>query len=538
MPGRRPRRRTARSPPRSRWRWPRAARDRTGRRPRRRGDGHRRARTAAPTAKPVGLDLRRGRGRSAAPSVRRYLWTGDRSENKRDSAAAALELLLERVEAAGVTARVTSADRRRRGRPRAGPARRGPIRPRRADPRRRRRRRRGVAPRRCSPRGPVRSSTGCDPGGPSPYTPALDGARDPRRRRRTTPPTCARRARSPGAPRGDQGADRDRPRQPGAGRGARRRDPARAVAAGRRRRGRRAGPSSRSPGTHGKSTTAGLARPRAGRRPARDPSAFVGALLPAALTGSASPATARRGDGDAFVVEADEYAGNFDAYRPDVSGPDLARSGTTPTCSRTAAAVLAAFEAWLRRAGDAGPAAGRVVRRERRRPGRRPSSPSGWPTGPAGSSRTALVDVGPAAARRLRAGDRGAVRDGGRPGRRRCSAGSRPADRDGDDARDPRARPARGPGRPTRLPTAGRHNAANALAVAGAAAAARPRARGDRGRPRGLRRRRPPARAQGRGGAASSSTTTTATTRRRSARRSPRSASASRAGASGRSTSR
>jgi nicotinamide-nucleotide amidase len=33
-------------------------------------------------------------------SVRRHIWTGDRGENKRRSAAAALELLLERVEAA------------------------------------------------------------------------------------------------------------------------------------------------------------------------------------------------------------------------------------------------------------------------------------------------------------------------------------------------------------------------------------------------------------------------------------------------------
>ena len=34
-------------------------------------------------------------------AVRRYVWSGDRSENKRQSAAAALELLIERVEAAG-----------------------------------------------------------------------------------------------------------------------------------------------------------------------------------------------------------------------------------------------------------------------------------------------------------------------------------------------------------------------------------------------------------------------------------------------------
>ena len=69
-------------------------------------------------------------------------------------------------------------------------------------------------------------------------------------------------------------------------------------------------------GTHGKSTTSAWLTwvlTEAGL----DPSAFVGALLPAALTGGL-PATARVGMGASFVVEADEYAGNFDAYRPDV----------------------------------------------------------------------------------------------------------------------------------------------------------------------------------------------------------------------------
>src|SRR3990172_8690958 len=69
-------------------------------------------------------------------------------------------------------------------------------------------------------------------------------------------------------------------------------------------------------GTHGKSTTVGWLVDllvRAGR----DPSAFVGALLDPALTGT-SASTARWGSGDVFVVEADEYAGNFDPYRPSV----------------------------------------------------------------------------------------------------------------------------------------------------------------------------------------------------------------------------
>jgi len=75
-------------------------------------------------------------------------------------------------------------------------------------------------------------------------------------------------------------------------------------------------------GTHGKSTTAGWLTwilAEAGL----DPSAFVGALLPAALTGGV-PATARVGGGiggrgGPFVVEADEYAGNFDPYQPSVA---------------------------------------------------------------------------------------------------------------------------------------------------------------------------------------------------------------------------
>ena len=46
--------------------------------------------------KPVGLTYVAVADQAGA-DVRRYLWTGDRSANKRDSAAAALELLLERL---------------------------------------------------------------------------------------------------------------------------------------------------------------------------------------------------------------------------------------------------------------------------------------------------------------------------------------------------------------------------------------------------------------------------------------------------------
>jgi len=70
-------------------------------------------------------------------------------------------------------------------------------------------------------------------------------------------------------------------------------------------------------GTHGKSTTSGwLVHVLV--EAALDPCAFVGALMPPVLTGGL-PSTARWGKGRTFVVEADEYAGNFDPYRPNVA---------------------------------------------------------------------------------------------------------------------------------------------------------------------------------------------------------------------------
>ena len=81
----------------------------------------------------------------------------------------------------------------------------------------------------------------------------------------------------------------------------------------------------------------------------RDPAAFVGALLPASLTGGL-PSTARWGSGDVFVVEADEYAGNFDAYRPDVAVL-LNAEWDHPDVFADEDAVLDAFEGWLRAPG-------------------------------------------------------------------------------------------------------------------------------------------------------------------------------------------
>jgi UDP-N-acetylmuramate--alanine ligase len=102
-------------------------------------------------------------------------------------------------------------------------------------------------------------------------------------------------------------------------------------------------------GTHGKSTTSGWlvhVLVEAGL----DPCAFVGALLPAALTGGL-PSTARWGQGMPFVVEADEYAGNFDPYRPDISVLTSAEWDHPDVfCDR--AAVIDSFAAWLERAGE------------------------------------------------------------------------------------------------------------------------------------------------------------------------------------------
>jgi UDP-N-acetylmuramate--alanine ligase len=97
-------------------------------------------------------------------------------------------------------------------------------------------------------------------------------------------------------------------------------------------------------GTHGKSTSAGwLVHLLVAC--GRDPAAFVGALLPSALT-DGPPATARWGRGDTFVVEADEYAGNFDPYRPALAVV-LNAEWDHPDVFADRAAVVDAFETWL-----------------------------------------------------------------------------------------------------------------------------------------------------------------------------------------------
>ena len=146
---------------------------------------------------------------------------------------------------------------------------------------------------------------------------ALDAAGIPvARRHDAAHVTAARPARPAGR---HQGADRDRPGPPGARRGPR-------SLGSRSSRGSRSSPT---PPRAAPLVGGGGHARQEHDRPAgwstrlaaggRIPAAFVGALLPAALTGHRRRRRRRaRGAGAAFVVEADEYAGNFDPYRPDV----------------------------------------------------------------------------------------------------------------------------------------------------------------------------------------------------------------------------
>ncbi len=188
--------------------------------------------------------------------------------------------------------------------------------------------------------------TGCDPGGPSPYTPALEAlgivvaeAHDPSHV--TTAPRPDRLA----VTKALTAIDPDQPELTAARVVGIPVEPWQQVVAdaavGRTLVG--------VAGTHGKSTTAGWLVHLLVTL-GEDPSAFVGALLPSALTGG-PPATARHGAGSAFVVEADEYAGNFDPYRPDVAVLTSVE-WDHPDVFADRAAVSDAFERWLRRMPD------------------------------------------------------------------------------------------------------------------------------------------------------------------------------------------
>ena len=212
-------------------------------------------------------------------------------------------------------------------------------------------------------------------------------------------------------------------------------------------------------GTHGKSTTAGWLVHTLVAAGA-DPSAFVGALLPSAETGG-PPATARHGQGPAFIVEADEYAGNFDAYRPDIAVLTGAE-WDHPDVFADETAVIDAFDAWLRRmpsgatlvANVGDPGAEAVVDRLRDAPLRVVAF--------------AVVDGSPQRGGYLR-GIRERFTTAAGPATAvlgrivTADAGGTTVEVYGLDELAGAIT--------VRLATAGRHNAANALAVAGAAAA-------------------------------------------------------------------
>jgi UDP-N-acetylmuramate--alanine ligase len=310
-------------------------------------------------------------------------------------------------------------------------------------------------------------ASGCDPGGPSPYTAALQAAgialawaHDP--------------SHVTGAPRPDRLAvtkaltavDPDHPELAAARRVGIPLEAWQQVVADAATDRTLVGVA----GTHGKSTTAGwlvhlLVTVGA------DPSAFVGALLPASTTGDL-PATARAGHGDVFVVEADEYAGNFDAYRPAIAVLTTVE-WDHPDVFADRDAVVTAFVTWLRAALD-GPL-----------PDRRPTVEPTLVANVADPGveavlerltdtpwrivATGLVDQAP---QRL-AGYARAIGE-----RFTTAAGPATAILGRVTASDPMATTVEVTGLdaltgPTlvRLPTAGRHNAANALGVAGAARA-------------------------------------------------------------------
>jgi UDP-N-acetylmuramate--alanine ligase len=199
-------------------------------------------------------------------------------------------------------------------------------------------------------------------------------------------------------------------------------------------------------GTHGKSTTAGWlvhVLVHAGL----DPSAFVGALLPAADTGRAQ-ATARIGRGVPFVVEADEYAGNFDAYRPDIVVLTSAE-WDHPDVFADAGAVHHAFVRWLREMPGGGTLIANVAEEG------------------VAAVVEGLADMGVTV---IAVGLADANADGARAGDAPIALAGRILAEDPDgttvalDGLDPLGRPIT-----ARLPTAGRHNAANALGVVAAA---------------------------------------------------------------------
>jgi UDP-N-acetylmuramate--alanine ligase len=219
-------------------------------------------------------------------------------------------------------------------------------------------------------------------------------------------------------------------------------------------------------GTHGKSTTAGWLVHLLVAAGA-DPSAFVGALLPPAITGGPA-ATARWGRGAAFVVEADEYAGNFDAYRPSVAVVTSAE-WDHPDVFSDQEAVVATFENWLRRAADGSadsPGGGPVLVANVADPGVRDlvGRLGDWPGRIVATALIPADDPGSAAAIESASGI-----TGGTAGGTGVIGTIVAAEPDCTVLEVAGLEPGVFERHTVRLPTAGRHNAANALGVAGAA---------------------------------------------------------------------
>ncbi len=206
-------------------------------------------------------------------------------------------------------------------------------------------------------------------------------------------------------------------------------------------------------GTHGKSTTSGwilhiLAAPGATRR------GSSGACLPAGLAGP-TRGVARIGAGPDFVVEADEYAGNFDPYRPRIAVL-ISAEWDHPDVFASEEAVVETFAGLdrpprtrCRRTPDPG----RQRRRHGRRAGPRCAGAVGWATRP-------------------RPAGTGGRRPGG-PGRGR--RGHRSVVAEDGDGTDLEITGLRGPDDPpdrVRIGLIGRHLAIDGLMAAGGALAA------------------------------------------------------------------
>ncbi|HEY3164432.1 MAG TPA: cyanophycin synthetase [Candidatus Limnocylindrales bacterium] len=215
-------------------------------------------------------------------------------------------------------------------------------------------------------------------------------------------------------------------------------------------------------GTHGKSTTAGwlvhvLAAAGA------DPAAFVGALLPAALTGGVA-ATARLGNGRHFVVEADEYAGNFDAYRPAIAVVTNLE-WDHPDVFTDRAAVIAALDQWLRTAAVA--AGTRPVAAINIADTGAAELAAGLRDWPGSIVATAIVDTDTAGLADVARGSAETYRTAAGPA---STVFGRIVDFGSDGTTvEIHGLDRSGGGLPVRIPLAGRHNAANALSVAAAA---------------------------------------------------------------------